>query len=129
MLLIHIENDTKELLIPSINLSASTLSFDDFLQDRPTQDELYKHITLSDWQTLAIFLQITKVDVDIISEEMGNIASLALQRTFQLWLKKSPNASRRKVIETLDEIQQHKIAMDYRRALNELYGEFINCNM
>ena len=113
----------------SINLSASTLSFDEFLQDRPTQDELCNHILISDWKKLAVFLNIRNIDIDVIEEETGNIASLALQQTFQLWLKDCPNASRQKIFEQLHVTENHNIADMYMSALKELYGEFLNWNI
>lgn len=132
MLLIYIENDTKELFIPSINLSASTLSFAEFLQDRPTVDELCNHILFSEWRLLGLCLPtITDIDLNIITEETGNIASLALRQTFQLWLKKYPDASRQNVIEALQMklVGQNRIAVEYESALKNLYGEFLNYNV
>ena len=111
-----------------MNFSASTLSFDEFLQDRPTHDELCNHIVFCDWRLLAICLPtITDIDVDVIFEETGGISSLALQQTFQLWLKKCPNASRQQVIQILKSrvIGQNAIAAKYESALKELYGEFL----
>ena len=122
-------SDSNEWLIPSINLSASALSFDEFLQDRPTQDELCNHILISDWRLLAGFLEIANVDIEVVAEETGNIASLALQQTFQLWLKKFPNASRQKILEKLCSIGQNRIAKEYKSALKKLYSEFLNCNI
>ena len=128
-MLILIENDSKDLLIPSINLSASTLSFDEFLQDKPTQDELCNNILIFYWRQLALLLDIAITDIHVIAEETGNITSLALQRTFQLWLKKCPNASRQKILEQLHLMAEKRIAEEYRCALKELYGEFLNCNI
>ena len=111
-----------------MNFSASTLSYDEFLQERPTHDELCNHILLCDWQLLGICLPpITQTDIDVISEETGNIASLALQQIFQLWLKKCPNASRQQVIQILknNAISQNHIAAKYESALKELYSKFL----
>ena len=94
----------------------------DFLNGKPTVDELYQHVTISTkWYKFGELLKLdTSGDLDNIDQQYKDDDSKVL-KMFELWLSTSPNPTRREIIDTLlnSVINESVLAEKYMKGLRE----------
>ena len=93
--------------------------FQGFLNRKPTVSELFKHVRIgTKWYTFGVLLKLDTADLDTI-DELNKACDFKTFRMFDLWLNTNPNATRREVIETLqnDYIGESAVAEEYIKAL------------
>ena len=100
---------------------AELTSFEAFWNEKPTLDELCRHVRLkTKWYTFGVLLKldIMKLDGIRLMNEDGFFKAIKM---FELWLSSNPTATRREIIETLriGAIGEKTIAEDYNKALKE----------
>ena len=101
--------------------SVSSNYFNQFLNGKPTLDELCEHIRVgTKWYTFGVLLKLdtSKLDgIRVMNEDSGFKAL----KMFELWLSSKPKAMRREIIETLQKptIEENVIAEEYKRTLVE----------
>ena len=94
-------------------------SYDSFLNEVPTLEELTSHINVgTDWKKFGAILGI---DVEKLNT-MPDDKSTVIEKMFQLWLSSGPNATRKRLLESLkrDSTVQH-VAHNYDNSLKEIY--------
>lgn len=93
--------------------------FQQFLNKRPTLDELMKYVRVSKkCHEFGVFLCLPAVELDAI-EELKQDSNLKALKMFDLWLNTNPNCTRREVIEMLQNIGESAVAEEYVQALKE----------
>ena len=95
--------------------------FQQFLNKRPTLDELMKYVRVSKkWHEFGLLLCLPNIELDAI-KELKQDSNFKALKMFDLWLKTNPNCTRRKVIEMLqkDAIGESAVAEEYVQALKE----------
>ena len=94
-----------------------------FLNKKPTLDELKKHIGVSKkWYKLGELLHLPSIELDAIEElNQDRDADFKTLKMFYLWINTNPNATKREVIETLrkEAIDESAVAEEYLKALKE----------
>ena len=94
----------------------------DFLNGKPTVDELYQYVTISTkWYKFGELLKLdTSGDLDNIDQQYKDDDSKVL-KMFELWLSTSPNPTRREIIDTLlnPVINESVLAEKYMKGLRE----------
>ncbi|XP_019855924.1 PREDICTED: interaptin-like [Amphimedon queenslandica] len=95
------------------------ISYDDFLNQKPSLQELIQHIdTKNEWLMLGVILGLKKEDIDQLPKGVITGKTVAL---LELWLH-TPTASRRKLLEELrkdPDIQD--VAEDYNQYLTNIF--------
>ena len=72
------------------------------LEERPPLNELQEHVKIgSKWFLFGVLLNINPTDLSTIEQLNGDSVLKAL-KMFQIWLDTDPNATRMKVIDTLE---------------------------
>ena len=95
--------------------------FEAFLNEKPTLDELCRHIRVeTKWYKFGVLLKLNTSkleDIRLMNEDSGFKAI----KMFELWLSSNPTATRREIIGTLrtETISEKTIAEDYSKALKE----------
>ena len=102
-------------------MASSSVYFNQFLNGKPTLDELCEHVRVSTkWYTFGVLLKLdtSKLDDIRIMNEDSSFKSLKM---FELWLSSKPKAMRREIIETLQKptIAENVIAEEYKKVLVE----------
>ena len=98
-------------------------SFESFLGESPTLDELYEHVKLgTKWYEFGVLLKLDSKKLNGIEELNKDVERKAL-KMFELWLNTSTNATRRQVLETLrkDGIREVAVAEEYEKILSREY--------
>ena len=98
--------------------SVSSSYFNQFLNGKPTLDELCEHVRIdTKWYKFGVLLKLDTTKLDGI--RMMNEDSCL--KMFELWLSSKPKAMRREIIETLQKptIGENVIAEEYKRTLIE----------
>ena len=97
--------------------------FQQFLNNRPTLDELKKHVRISKkWYEFGVLLRLPAIKLDAIEElNEDHDADAKALKMFYLWMNTNPNATRREIIETLrkEAIGDSAIAEEYLKSLKE----------
>ena len=100
---------------------ADDAHFQQFLNKRPTLDELMKLVGVSEkWYKFGVLLRLPAIELDAIEElNQDRDADFKALKMFYLWLDINPNAKRREVIETLRNkaIGESAIAEEYVKVL------------
>ena len=95
----------------------------DFLNQKPTLDELMTHVGISKkWYEFGKLLRLLVNELDAIEElNPDRDADFKALKMFYLWLDTNPNATRKEVTETLQKeaIGENAIAEEYLKALKE----------
>ena len=98
--------------------------FDQFLSTKPSLHELTEHIRVSSkWYSLGVLLKLDAKKLEGIRAKNED-STFKLIKMFQLWLMTNPNATRREIIEALqnDAISEHAIAEKYEKSFKK--GEY-----
>ena len=94
----------------------------DFLNGKPTADELYKHVNIgSKWFKFGVLLHLdSSVHLDNIDQQYKDRETKVLNM-FELWLSTTSNPTRREIIDTLLDpaISENEIAENYEKVLVE----------
>ena len=96
-------------------MARKNLSFEKFLEEKPTLDELCEHIHIGGkWYQFGILLKLDSKKLDDIRRQPDDSTYKTL-KMFELWLNTNPNATRRQVIDTLKKevIEENTIAHKY----------------
>ena len=102
--------------------SGGDLSFEYMLGVKPSLRELYEHVKISTkWFNFGVLLNL---NVNLLNDINSSTESSDVKaiRMFDWWLKTSPNATRRDIIDALkkDTIGEITVANNYEMYLNEL---------
>ena len=95
--------------------------FEAFLSEKPTLDELCRHIRIdTEWYKFGVLLKLNTTKLEGI-RVMNESTGFKTVKMFELWLSSKPTATRREIIETLrtEAIGEKTIAEDYNKALKE----------
>lgn len=98
-------------------------SFDSFLGESPSLDELYEHVKLgTKWYEFGVLLKLDSKKLNAIEELNKDVDYKAL-KMFELWLDTSTNVTRRQVLETLrkNSIREVAVAEKYEKILSHEY--------
>ena len=98
-------------------------SFESFLGESPSLDELYEHVKLgTKWYKFGVLLKLDSKKLNAIEELNKDVDYKAL-KMFELWLDASTNATRRQVLETLrkNSIREVAVAEKYEKILSHEY--------
>ena len=77
-------------------------SLTDLLEERPPLKELQEHVNIgSKWFMFGVLLNVNPTDLGTI-EQLNGDADFEASKMFEIWLDTNPNATRMKVIETLE---------------------------
>ena len=101
--------------------SVSSIYFNQFLNEKPTYNELCEHIRIdTKWYKFGVLLKLDTTKLDGIEQQYKESDVKAL-KMFELWLSSKPKAMRREIIETLQKptIGENVIAEEYKRTLIE----------
>ena len=101
--------------------SVSSSYFNQFLNGKPTLDELCEHVRVATkWYTFGVLLKLDTTELDSI-RIMNEDSSFKSLKMFELWLSSKPKAMRREIIETLQKptIAENVIAEEYKKVLVE----------
>ena len=94
----------------------------DFLNGKPTVDELHEHVNIgSKWYKFGALLYLdTSADLDNIDQQYKDDQTKVL-KMFELWLSTTPNPTRRKIIDKLLDpiVSENVLAENYEKALVE----------
>ena len=96
--------------------------FDSFLSSTPHLRELTEYVEVgTNWNLLGVLLGLDKKDLDGIEQQPGSCAQKAMTM-FDLWLKATPTASRREILEALEKrpLSQNTVAEKYTNHLKDL---------
>ena len=97
--------------------------FQQFLDRRPSIDELMKHVRVSKkWYQFGVLLHLPSNELDAIEElNHDRDDDFKALKMFYLWLNTNPNPTRREVIETLRKkaIDESVVAEKYLKTLKE----------
>ena len=95
----------------------------DFLNGKPTVDELCQYVTISTkWYKFGRLLHLdTSTDLDNIDQQYKDDDDSKVLKMLELWLSTSPNPTRREIIDTLlnPVINECVLAEKYKKALLE----------
>ena len=94
-------------------------AFESKLEEKPDLDELIQHVRVgSNWYSLGVLLKLDKIKLNDISKMTGG-SDFKASQMFQLWLRTSPNATRRQVIDALkkEPIKEMTVAANYEEIL------------
>ena len=95
----------------------------DFLNGKPTVDELCQHVTISTkWYKFGRLLKLdTSTDLDNIDQQYKDDDDSKVLKMFELWLSTSSNPTRREIIDTLlnPAINESVLAEKYMKVLTE----------
>lgn len=101
--------------------------FQQFLNKKPTLDELMKYVRVSEkWYKFGELLGLPAIELDAIEElNRDRDDDFKALNMFYLWLDANTNATRREGIETLrkDVVGESALAEEYLKSLKE--GEYI----
>ena len=95
--------------------------FQQFLNKRPTFDELIKYVRVSEkWYEFGVLLHLPAIELDAIAKLNADHDFKAL-KMFYLWLNNNPNATRKEIIEKLqkEDIGEGDVAEKYLKSLKE----------
>ena len=101
--------------------SVSSSYFNQFLNGKPTLDELCEHVRIgTKWYIFGVLLKLDASKLNGI-REMNDDSNFKASKMFELWLSSKPKATRREIIETLQKpsIEENVIAEEYKRTLVE----------
>ena len=116
----HLRKRMRNFLFYSLSpTQALSMAAKDFLNARPTIDELCEHVRIAaKWYSFGVLLKLDTIKLDDIKRNYQESDMRAL-KMFDLWLRTNPNATRKEVIETLrkDAIGELTIANEYEKAL------------
>ena len=101
--------------------SVSSSYFNQFLNGKPTLDELCEHVRIdTKWYKFGVLLKLDTTKLDGIEQQYKECDVKAL-KMFELWLGSKPKAMRREIIDTLrkDAIGENTIAEQYQSVLKE----------
>ena len=101
--------------------SVSSSYFNQFLNGKPTLDELCEHVRIdTKWYKFGVLLKLDATKLDGIEQQYKE-SDVKAVKMFELWLSSKPKAMRREVIETLQKptIGENVIAEEYKRTLIE----------
>ena len=107
-------------------MALKVVGFEAFLNDKPTLDELCKHVRIdAKWYKFGVLLKLdtTKLEgIRVMNEDSG----FKTVKMFELWLNSNPIATRREIMETLkiEAIGEITIAEEYNKALKESESYF-----
>ena len=111
--------NSSEKVMASSSISSSY--FNQFLNGKPTLDELCEHVRIdTKWYKFGVLLKLDTTKLDGIEQQYKESDVKAL-KMFELWLSSKPKAMRREIIETLQKptIEENVIAEEYKKALVE----------
>ena len=97
------------------------VNFDAFLNETPSVNELCEHVRIgTNWYILGTLLNLDVKKLNDIKLLNENSEFKAL-KMFELWLKVSPIATRRQIIETLkkEAVSENAVAIKYEKALEK----------
>ena len=95
--------------------------FQQFLNKRPTLDELRKYVGVNEkWYKFGVLLYLPVIQLDDIAK-LNVDADFKALKMFYLWLNNNPNATRKEIIEKLqkEDIGESDVAEKYLKALKE----------
>ena len=107
-----------------LSLAASISTFEEILEEKPTPDELCKHIMIgTKWYQFGIQLKLGVTQLDGIDRENSDVTQKTA-KMFQLWLSTNPLATRRHVLEALRKrvIGEDNVANEYEKILTSPYS-------
>ena len=102
-------------------MAVRNLSFEKLLEEKPTLDELRKHIRIgSKWYQLGIQLKLNAKKLEDI-HKLPDDSTYKTTKMFELWLDTNLYATRRQVIDALKEevIKENTIAHKYEEILGK----------
>ena len=114
----HPPNSSERVMASS---SVSSNYFNQFLNGKPTLDELCEHVRIdTQWYKFGVLLKLDTTKLDGIEQQYKESDVKAL-KMFELWLSSKPKAMRREIIETLQKptIGENVIAEEYKKTLVE----------
>ena len=114
----HLPNSSAKVMASS---SVSSIYFNQFLNGKPTLNELCEHVRIdAKWYKFGVLLKLDTTKLDGIEQQYKESDVKAL-KMFELWLSSKPKAMRREIIETLQKptIGENVIAEEYKRSLIE----------
>ena len=94
------------------------VDLEDFLNGKPTVNELYEHVRVgTNWHKLGVLLKLDIIKLNDI-RQLSEDSDFKALKMFELWLSSNPNATRREIIETLqkDALKENTIAEEYKMA-------------
>ena len=102
-------------------MALKVVGFEAFLNDKPTLDELCKHVRIdAKWYKFGVLLKLDTTNLEGI-RVMNEDSVFKTVKMFELWLKSNPIATRREIMEILkiEAISEITFAEEYNKALKE----------
>ena len=100
-------------------MSTRNLSFEEIIDEKPTLDELCKHVPISNkWMEFGNLLKLDTRNLLVIQKSQGD-STYKTAKMFELWLETNPLATRRQVIETLknENMAEITLAREYEERI------------
>ena len=98
-------------------------SFDRFLDETPSLDELTRHVCVGNkWYTLGTLLELDRIKLKSLYDMPADDTFKTIQM-FELWLAKDSNTSRRRLLQDLEEsaVGENEIAHKYEEYLRSFH--------
>ena len=103
------------------------VDLEDFLNGKPTVNELYEHVRVgTNWHKLGVLLKLDIIKLNDI-KLLNDDSDFKALKMFELWLSSNPNATRREIIETLQKnaLKENTIAEEYKKASTKSKNQLI----